>query len=106
MHEILGPRPEVFRRLLVEQIFGVLTVDLMASSENAQHGREPATGGRRRLPFFSRYNREGSDVVDVFRQNVALNPGQGSPAFGFFFPPPSWWAISYTTWRSAACTQW
>ena len=104
MHEILRLRPEAFRRL--EQIFGVFTVDLMASSENAQHGLEPATGGRRRLPFFSRYNREGSDGVDVFRQNVALNPGQGTPAFGFCFPPHSWWAISFTTWRSAARTQW
>lgn len=86
MHEILRLRPEVFRRL--EQILGVFTVDLMAPSENAQHGREPSTGGRRRLPSFSRHNCEGSDGVDVFWQNVALTPGQSTPAFGFCFPPP------------------
>ena len=86
MHEILRLRPEAFQQL--ERCFGPFTVDLMASSENAQHGRDPHTGERRRLPFYSRYNCEGSDGVDVFQQDVALTPGQGTPAFGYCFPPP------------------
>ena len=86
MHEILRLRPEAFQQL--ERWFGPFTVDLMASSENAQHGRDPHTGKRRRLTFYSRYNCEGSDGVDVFQQDVALTPGQGTPAFGYCFPPP------------------
>ena len=86
MHEILRLRPEALQQL--ERWFGPFTVDLMASSENAQHGRDPHTGKRRRLPFFSRYNCEGFDGVDVFQQDVAPTPGQGTPAFGCCFPPP------------------
>jgi len=86
MYEILRLRPEVFQRL--EQEFGEFTVDLMASSENAQHGLSTSTGVRSRLPFFSRYHCEGSAGVVVFRQNVAITPGLGIPAFGYCFPPP------------------
>jgi len=96
MHEGLRLLPATFRWL--EKVFGAFTVDLMASSENAQHSPSPTKGEQRRLSFFSRYNWEGSAGVDVFRQNVALTPGLGTPAFGYCY-------TSCTTWPTAAPMQ-
>ena len=84
--EIIRLRSTTFRQL--RAFFGELTVDLMASSENAQQGQTGGTGEQRRLPFFSRYQCEGSTGVDVFRHNVAVNPGGQEAAFGYCFPPP------------------
>ena len=86
IHEIVRLRPHAFRSL--ERFFGAFSVDLMASSDNAQHTVDPITSRPRRLPFFSRYHCEGSAGVDVFQQNVANTPGVGTPAFGYCFPPP------------------
>ena len=82
--EIIRLRPAMFQRL--QPFFGEFTVDLMASSENAQDGPATRVGEKRRLPFFSRY--QGSAGVDVFRQNVAVTPGENTTAFGYCFPPP------------------
>ena len=79
-------KPAAFERL--RQFFGDFTVDLVASSENAQYKVERGTGAKCRLPFFSRYSCEGTAGVDVLRQDVAVTPGLGTPAFGYCFPPP------------------
>ena len=83
--DIIRLRPAVFQRL--EEFFGEFTIDLMASSENAQQGPTTGAGGRRRLPFFSRDHCEGSAGVDFFSQNAAVTPGENTPAFGYCFPP-------------------
>ena len=84
--EVIRLRPPTFQQL--RAFFGEFTVDLMASSENAQHGQARGTSEQRRLPFFSRYHCEGSPGVDVFRHIVAVNPGGQEAAFGSCFPPP------------------
>ena len=86
MHEIIRMRETTFRFLV--SIFGEFSVDLMASTENAQRSYDAETERWQRLPFFSRYHCEGTAGVDIFRQNIALTPGSTSRAFGFCFPPP------------------
>lgn len=84
LHEIIRLHQEVFDELLL-LFFDLFTVDLMASSENAQRVCALASGDREQLPFFSRYHCEGSAWVDAFRQNVATTPGLGTKAFGYCF---------------------
>ena len=84
--EIIRLRPTTFQQL--RAFFGEFTVDLMASSENAQHGQARSTSELQRLPFISRYHCEGSAGVDVFCHNVAVDPGGQETAFGYCFPPP------------------
>lgn len=86
IHELVRLRAHVFRTL--EHFFGSFTVDLMASSENAQHSSGLTGTSPARLPFFSRYHCEGSAGIDVFRQNTAVTPGLNTEAFGYCFPPP------------------
>jgi len=59
-------------------------VDLMASSANAQSGRDG-----RKLEFYSRYYDEGCAAVDVFSVDVCWHPrGRGvHRARNFCFPP-------------------
>lgn len=48
--------------------------------------RSPLTGDP--LPFFSRYDCEGSRGLDVLAQGVAVLPGTAKQTFGFCFLPP------------------
>ncbi|CAM9559979.1 unnamed protein product [Pylaiella littoralis] len=79
---IIRMSPSAFRR--VRDQFGPFNIDLIACNASAQ--RSPLTGLR--LPFFSRYDCEGSLGRDVLAQNVAVVPPTGTPAFGFCFPLP------------------
>ena len=56
--EVIRLRPMIFQQLLT--FFGEFTIDLMASSEDAQLGPTRGTGEQRRPAFYSRYHCEGS----------------------------------------------
>lgn len=60
----------------------------MASTESAQRIPFGATNEGASLPFFSRYQCEGSKGVDFLAQDVATMPESGNRAFGYCFPPP------------------
>lgn len=79
---VIRLKPDVFRALW--DTMGPFTIDLMASDASTQ--RVPGSGAS--LSFFSRYDCDGSNGVDVFAQDVSLQPGSGDRAFGYCFPPP------------------
>ena len=64
-------------------MFGDL--DMMASAQRIPRGFEYE---RRQLPFFSRYETEGSAGVEVFSPDVTIVPTSKRECFGFHFPPP------------------
>ena len=79
---IIRLNPAAFQALWADM--GPFTIDLMASDASAQRIPESDVV----LPFFSRYDCEGSSGVDVFAQDVSLRPGSLDRAFGYCFPPP------------------
>ena len=60
-------------------------MDMMASAQRIPRGFEYE---RRQLPFFSRYETEGSAGVEVFSPDVTIVPTSKRECFGFHFPPP------------------
>ena len=80
-------RPTTLQQL--RAFFGDFIVDLMASSDNAHLCPARKTGEQRRLPFYSRYQCEGSAGVDVFRHNAYVTPGGQTTAFGYCFSLPA-----------------
>ena len=79
---IVRLKPAAFRTLW--DVMGPFEVDLMASDVSVQ--RHPSTGIA--LPFFSRYDCEGTAGIDFFAQIVALHPTSRETALSYCFPPP------------------
>ena len=75
----------MFQRL--RSIFGDSTVDLTASSENAQEGPTTGSGEKRMLPFFSRYHCDGSGGVRRLPKRGHY-AGENTTAFGYCFQTP------------------
>lgn len=69
--------------------WGGFDVDLMATTASTHRVPLGRPGAGRQLPFFSRYNTEGSAGVDVLSQDVSMMPDFSKECFGFCFPPPS-----------------
>lgn len=75
-------KPYVFKQ--VGEELGPLDIDLIASDASVQL----VPGGDRPLPFFSRYDCQGSSGVDLFAQDVSTLSDTGAPASGCSFPSP------------------
>jgi len=65
------------------EAMGPFTIDLMASGAYTQRIR----GSRTALPFFSRYDCEGSAGIGFFALIVSLQPGSGGRAFACSVSP-------------------